>query len=102
MENKQGQKAGFPLSHVFGLILSLALTFAALGLVVLADLSRSITMTLIMILALLQAAMQLVMFMHMTESENGKVQVANILYSFFIALSIVVGTLWILAAHFNH
>jgi cytochrome aa3-600 menaquinol oxidase subunit 4 len=40
--------------------------------------------------------------MHMTESENGKVQVANILYSCFIALCIVVGTLWILAAHFNH
>ncbi|WP_110114437.1 cytochrome aa3 quinol oxidase subunit IV [Bacillus sp. CGMCC 1.16541] len=100
MENNQ--KAGFPLSHVFGLILSLALTFAALGLVVLAPLSKGITMVLIMVLAILQAVMQLVMFMHMAEGENGKIQIANMLYSFFIAICIVVGSLWILADHFNH
>ncbi len=85
---------GFPWSHVFGFVLSLVLTFAALYLALYTTLPFSTIITVIGIMAFLQAALQLVMFMHMSEGE-GITQTIAIIFSFFIAIVTVGGTIWI-------
>ncbi|MDF9781758.1 heme/copper-type cytochrome/quinol oxidase subunit 4 [Bacillus velezensis] len=40
--------------------------------------------------------------MHMTESENGGIQVGNTLFGFFGAIVIILGSIWIFAAHYHH
>jgi len=60
------------------------------------NLPRNVIMWFIGILAFLQAGLQLFMFMHITEGENGKVNVANIIYSIIIALVVVYGTIWVI------
>ncbi|MFD0769989.1 cytochrome aa3 quinol oxidase subunit IV [Bacillus sp. CGMCC 1.60114] len=86
--------SGFPWSHVFGFILSLALTFLAVYVALYTSLPLSTILTSIIAMALAQAALQLIMFMHLKEGE-GITQTIAILFSFFIAIVTVVGTVWI-------
>ncbi len=44
---------------------------------------------------MVQAAIQLIMFMHLREGE-GTTQVVNMLFSFFIAAVIVAGSVWVM------
>ncbi|MFB6468587.1 cytochrome aa3 quinol oxidase subunit IV [Cytobacillus sp. Hz8] len=88
---------GFPISHVIGFITSLVLTFAAVGLALKTSLPLKTIMWSIGSLAIIQAALQLYMFMHMSEGEDNKSQTINILYAFFIALVTVVGTVWVMS-----
>lgn len=87
---------GFPISHVFGFILSLVLTFVAAGVVLKMNLSSNITMWIIGSLAIIQAGLQLFMFMHVSEGEDKKTQIINIAYGVFCALVIVIGTIWVM------
>lgn len=87
----------FPMSQVYGFLLSLILTFAAAGVALKTSLSFHVVMWIIGSLAVVQAALQLFMFMHVTEGEDGKAQVINIVYGVFCALIIVVGTIWVMS-----
>jgi cytochrome aa3-600 menaquinol oxidase subunit 4 len=49
-------------------------------------------------LAVIQAGLQLFMFMHMTEGEDGKVNIINIAFMVFCAVVIVVGSIWVLTS----
>ncbi len=93
-QNNTNAHSGFPWSHVFGFILSLALTFLALYVTLETSLPLSTILTSILVMAVAQAALQLVMFMHMTEGE-GLIQTMTIVFHFFIAAVTVVGTVWI-------
>ncbi|BDG49189.1 cytochrome aa3 quinol oxidase subunit IV [Parageobacillus sp. KH3-4] len=84
----------FPWKHVVGFILSLLLTFAALWVALSSGLSTAAVIGIIVILAVIQASLQLFMFMHMTESDSGKIQTINMAYSFFIAIVVVAGSIW--------
>jgi cytochrome aa3-600 menaquinol oxidase subunit IV len=84
----------FPWKHVIGFILSLLLTFAALWVALSSGLSTAAVIGIIVILAVIQASLQLFMFMHMTESDSGKIQTINMAYSFFIAIVVVAGSIW--------
>lgn len=86
----------YPIGHIVGLILSLVMTFLAIGVALMSPLSKTVIMTIIGSLAFLQAGMQLFMFMHVNESENNKVQVGNMIYSLIIALTIIVGSIWVM------
>lgn len=86
--------SGFPWSHVFGFILSLALTFLAVYVALYTSLPLSTILTAILVMAVAQAALQFVMFMHMTEGE-GVIQTLTVVFHFFIATVTVVGTVWI-------
>ncbi len=79
----------FPKHHVMGFIFSLVLTVVALA-VLLYDLSYQIGMTILLVTAFLQASVQLVMFMHVGESEDKPAIYANVWYMIFFA--IVTGT----------
>ncbi|AEH49701.1 cytochrome aa3 quinol oxidase subunit IV [Parageobacillus thermoglucosidasius] len=84
----------FPWKHIVGFIFSLLLTFAALWVALSSGLSTGAIIGIIVILAVIQASLQLFMFMHMTESDSGKIQTINMAYSFFIAVVVVVGSIW--------
>lgn len=99
MANKSAEHSHFPWKHIVGFILSIVLTLLALWVAVYTDLSSSAKLWIIFGFAFIQAALQLLMFMHMTESENGTIQVGNTLFGFFGAIVIVLGSIWIFAAH---
>lgn len=82
----------FPKHHVMGFIFSLVLTVVALS-VLKFNLSYQWGMAILLITAFLQASVQLVMFMHVGESEDSPAIWANIWYMLFFAIVTVLGTL---------
>ncbi|RLQ93427.1 cytochrome aa3 quinol oxidase subunit IV [Falsibacillus albus] len=87
----------FPWKHLVGFIFSIVLTLIALWVGLYSGFSTKMIITFIVILAILQAIIQLFMFMHVTESENGKWQTGTMLYAAFIAVAIVAGTIWVMS-----
>jgi len=97
------KKSSFPIGHVLGYLLSLLLTFAAAFVALKMDsLTSSVILLTIGALAVIQAALQLFMFMHVTEGDK-HAQLINILYGVFMAAVIVAGTIWVMSSgmHFH-
>ena len=93
----------FPLSHIIGFIFSLVLTFGAALIALKSDLSSSAIMWIIGSLAFLQAGIQLFMFMHLREGEDGTANVVNMIYAVFMAIVIVAGSVWVMSSgHMKH
>ena len=87
----------FPWKHIIGFILSLVLTFSALDIALYTHLSKAVILAVIITLAFIQALLQLLMFMHLTEGDSKKIQVINMIYSFYVgALVIAGGTVWVM------
>ncbi|WP_249671330.1 cytochrome C oxidase subunit IV family protein, partial [Bacillus thuringiensis] len=63
------------------------------------DLSMAAKLWRIFGFAIIQAGLQLLMFMHVTESDSGKIQVGNTLFAAFIVVAIIAGSVWNFAAH---
>jgi cytochrome aa3-600 menaquinol oxidase subunit IV len=82
----------FPLKQVMGFVFSLGLTIAAL-LVYFLDMSFAVGLTVLLVTAFLQAALQLVVFMHAGETEDKGAIYTNIFYGLIIALVTIFGTL---------
>jgi cytochrome aa3-600 menaquinol oxidase subunit 4 len=91
-------KSKYPVSHVVGFLLSLVLTFVAVFVALKMNVSYTIVMWIIGSLAVIQAGLQLFMFMHVTEGEDGKTNVINMAYSAFVAIIIVAGSIWVLTS----
>lgn len=87
----------FPILHVVGFLLSLLLTFGAAITALKTSLSFDAIMWIIGTMAVIQAALQLFMFMHVKEGEDGTSQVINTVYLIFVALVIVAGTIWVMS-----
>lgn len=87
---------GFPVSHVLGFLMSLVLTFATVAIALKTSLSFQSILWIIGTLAVIQAGLQLYMFMHMNEGEDGKSVVINVLYGFFIAVVTIAGSIWVM------
>ncbi|WP_088810124.1 MULTISPECIES: cytochrome aa3 quinol oxidase subunit IV [Listeria] len=106
-ENKNTNSAhvetGVPWKHIIGFILSIVLTLVAVWVALYSTLDYSVKVVIIFIFAFIQAALQLLMFMHMTEGRDGKIQVGNILFAAFIAIVVVLGSYWVMEiGHMNH
>ncbi|CDQ20107.1 cytochrome aa3 quinol oxidase subunit IV [Halobacillus karajensis] len=93
-----------PMNHVIGFILSLAMTLVAAWAAIGSDLPVRWVIIGIMILALLQAGVQLFMFMHVTEAEsgNGHVPWNMMFHGFALAGIIVAGSLFTMSFGFDH
>ncbi|QGG55042.1 cytochrome aa3 quinol oxidase subunit IV [Paenibacillus sp. B01] len=89
---------GFPWSHLIGYLFSILLTVLALIVTFGSSFSTSTILVIIYSFAFLQAALQLLMFMHITESANSKIQTSTILFAVFIAITVVAGSVWVLAS----
>jgi len=87
----------FPIGHVLGFLLSLVLTFGAAWVALETDISVGTTLWVIGTLAIVQAALQLFMFMHVTEGNDKSTQIINIVYGVFVAVVIVAGTIWVMS-----
>lgn len=86
----------YPVGHILGFVLSLVMTILAIWVALHTPLPKTVIMTIIGALSFLQAGMQLFMFMHVNESENKKIQVINITYALLIALTVIIGSIWVM------
>ncbi|MBM7633982.1 cytochrome aa3 quinol oxidase subunit IV [Geomicrobium sediminis] len=104
MAEKSMSKSHFPWKHIFGYIMSIVLTAVALLIALYSNFAVRTIVILIFSLAFVQAALQLLMFMHMTESSNGKIQAGSMLFAAFIAIVVALGSYWVLefGIHLNH
>ncbi|NKE04208.1 MULTISPECIES: cytochrome aa3 quinol oxidase subunit IV [Mesobacillus] len=93
---------GFPISHVIGFFMSLILTFGAAWIALQSSLSMKAVMWIIGTLAVFQAGIQLYMFMHINEGDDKITNNINILYSAFIAVVIVAGSIWVMTSGHSH
>lgn len=84
----------FPKTHVIGFLSSIVLTLAAFSVVVL-KLSYSAEMAILIVTAIIQASLQLFLFMHIGESEDKKDLYLNIIYAIFVGLVTILGTLFV-------
>ncbi|WP_096550876.1 cytochrome aa3 quinol oxidase subunit IV [Ureibacillus thermosphaericus] len=85
----------FPAKQVGGYIFSLVFTLIAL-LVYFLDFTFPIAMSILLVTAFVQATVQLVLFMHAGETEDGKAIYTNVLYGIIIAVVTIIGSLLIL------
>ncbi|MFD2706012.1 cytochrome aa3 quinol oxidase subunit IV [Salibacterium lacus] len=92
----------FPKKHIVGFLGSLVLTLAAAWAALGSDLPTHWIIISIMVMAVIQAFIQLFMFMHLTETESGGLQVGNMLHAFFIAAVIIAGSVWTMSFGFSH
>jgi cytochrome aa3-600 menaquinol oxidase subunit 4 len=76
-----------------GYIFSLVLSLVALG-VIYWDLTFTAAMVILIISAILQASLQLVLFMHIGETESKKSLYLNVAYAAFVGLVTIFGTLF--------
>ncbi|WP_106767676.1 cytochrome aa3 quinol oxidase subunit IV [Paenibacillus faecalis] len=83
----------FPVKHVVGYVSSLVLT--ALALVVLMDIPSAAKMGILVVTAVIQSSLQLVLFMHIGETDEKKSLYINIAYALFVALVTILGSLFI-------
>ncbi|MCQ6279189.1 cytochrome aa3 quinol oxidase subunit IV [Bacillus sp. EB600] len=88
---------GFPVTQIYGFILSLVLTFAALFIALKTSLSANMIIWIIGTLAFVQAGLQLFMFMHLKDGEENGPKMVNIIYAIFLALVIVFGSIWVMS-----
>ncbi len=91
-----------PKQHIIGFLLSLILTFAALGVTLKAPFPESVKITVIVALAVVQFVVQLVFFMHITEGRVKIFQVVNMWFAVFIAVVVVAGSIWIMLYNTMH
>ncbi|WP_136446301.1 cytochrome C oxidase subunit IV family protein, partial [Bifidobacterium breve] len=58
--------------------------------------------TIIFGFAFIQAALQLLMFMHLTEGKDGRVQMFKVIFAIIITLITVIGTYWVMQGGHSH
>ncbi|MDQ6597377.1 cytochrome aa3 quinol oxidase subunit IV [Bacillus salipaludis] len=88
---------GTPLTQVLGFVFSLVLTFVALFVALKTGLSFNAIMWIIGTLAVIQAGLQLFMFMHLRDGEDSAAQTINVIYGVFIAVVTVAGSIWVMS-----
>lgn len=101
MDAQTGHKfhveTGFPWKDVIGLFVSLVLTAIAFWLALATHQPPAVVITIILVLGVGQLLVQLYMFMHFRESDSHAWQVPTIFFALFIALTVVGGSIWIMA-----
>ncbi|MBB4826270.1 cytochrome aa3-600 menaquinol oxidase subunit 4 [Sporosarcina luteola] len=90
----------FPVPHVIGFVSSLLLSLIAL-VVVKFDLTFASGMTILGVTALVQAGLQLFLFMHVGENEDKRSLMTNIAYALFVGLVTIFGTLFAMLWGYN-
>lgn len=91
------------VKHTIGFIASIILTLLAVFVTLYTSLSFEAKVTIIFGFAFIQAFLQLLMFMHLTEGKDGRVQLAKVIFAIIITLCIVIGTFWVMqGGHSSH
>ncbi|QGP54611.1 Cytochrome o ubiquinol oxidase protein CyoD [Piscirickettsia salmonis] len=91
------EKHGYTLkSYIVGFILSLGITFIAFALVAYKMLPSTGLYIAVAILAIIQLFVQLKFFLHMTTNPSGRWDLVSFIFTIFVVLILVGGTLWIM------
>lgn len=90
----------FPAPHVIGFVSSLLLSLIAL-VVVKFHLSFGMGMTILGVTAIIQAGLQLFLFMHVGENEDRVSLLTNVGYALFVGLVTIFGTLFAMLWGYN-
>ncbi|MNR31706.1 Cytochrome bo(3) ubiquinol oxidase subunit 4 [compost metagenome] len=83
-------------SYIIGFALSIILTIIPLVVVMNHMLNRTGTLVLILLMAVLQFAVQLFFFMHIKDGENARWNIMALLFGIVILITIVAGSIWIM------
>lgn len=83
-------------SYIIGFALSIILTIIPLVVVMNHMMSKTGTLVLILIMAVLQFAVQLFFFMHVKEGENARWNIMTLIFGLIILVTIVGGSIWIM------
>lgn len=83
-------------SYIIGFGLSILLTIIPLAVVMNHMLSKTGTLVLILIMAVLQFGVQLFFFMHVKEGENARWNIMALIFGLVILVTIVAGSIWIM------
>ncbi|WP_258871194.1 cytochrome aa3 quinol oxidase subunit IV, partial [Staphylococcus pseudintermedius] len=75
---------------------SIILTLLAVFVTLYTSLALNAKITIIFGFAFIQAFLQLLMFMHLTEGKDGRLQLAKVIFAIIITIVIVVGTYWVM------
>ncbi|MBO1254195.1 cytochrome o ubiquinol oxidase subunit IV [Alteromonas sp. 5E99-2] len=96
-----GQAHGSVKEYVTGLILSIVLTIIPFYLVMSGVGSDTLTVVAIVVAAVAQVLVQMVFFLHMNGSSEQTWVTTSAIYTIFIVLFILIGSMWIFE-HLNH
>jgi len=99
MEKKQNK---YPINHIIGFALSITLTIIAAWTALSSDLPVMWIIIAIMALAVIQAGIQLFMFMHITERGATHAPWNMMFHAFVIAAIVVAGSLFTMSFGFTH
>ncbi|WP_424769094.1 cytochrome o ubiquinol oxidase subunit IV [Paenibacillus sp. sgz302251] len=83
-------------AYVTGFLLSIILTIIPLVVVLNDLLSKSATTVLILVMAVLQFAVQLIFFMHIRDEKKPRYNLMALIFGLVILLTIVAGSIWIM------
>ncbi|REK71721.1 cytochrome o ubiquinol oxidase subunit IV [Paenibacillus paeoniae] len=83
-------------SYVIGFLLSIVLTIIPLVAVMNDMFSKQVTTVIILIMAILQFAVQLLFFMHIRDEKKPRYNLISLIFGLVIMLTIVAGSIWIM------
>ena len=89
------------VKHTVGFIASIVLTLAVF-VTLYTNMTFHAKTTIIFGFAFIQAAVQLLMFMHLTEGKDGQVQSFKVIFAIIITLVTVIGTYWVMQGGHSH
>ena len=96
MEFNPEHSHGSYRSNTTGFVISLLLTLASFGMVMSGKFPVSVTLTVIVTLAVLQIIAQMHFFLHLDSSPSQRWNVVALIYTLIIIVFLVGGTLWIM------
>lgn len=88
---------GFPWKQVIGFVLSIVLTIIAMWIALGSGMSKALALGIVVVFAFGQAAVQLFLFMHVTEGDDGKVQTTNMIHAFIAFIIVIGGSIWVMS-----
>lgn len=91
-----GGHSGSLKSYVIGFLLSIVLTIIPLVVVMNNMFSKQVNTVIILVMAILQFAVQLLFFMHIRDEEKPRFNLIALVFGLAIMLTIVAGSIWIM------
>lgn len=91
-----GGHSGSLKSYVIGFVLSIVLTIIPLVVVMNDMFSKQVNTLIILVMAILQFAVQLLFFMHIRDEEKPRFNLIALIFGLVIMLTIVAGSIWIM------
>lgn len=90
------------VTHTVGLFFSIVLTLVAVYVMLYTGMSLEARTTIIIGFALIQALVQLMMFMHITEGPDGRAIAFKVFFAVLITVIFLVGSYWVMVGGHSH